>query len=976
MDDGWQSATPASLGQLMKEGRTQRRLAAQDRRKEKAIARANKIEALRQAIGEAQHGQMVRQVMRDLGLDKPDRAWGRTFRIRVPQRNSQRTKKHGRSVIKPSRVRALLPSYKKALLDSRGREAVFLNISYVGRNSKGWRPGIAADHAAYCGRYDALEEPEQQFAEPISNVALTPEECTDFWKAVEPVELGYRANAKVQYRFVGALPHEMSAEQRRLAVRHFCERSFGRYGLGYTAYIHTPDPDGDSRNFHFHVLISQRQCARVGENEWVISEEKFTEIFTPEGLKDIRFNFAAALNRGCNEAGLKRRFTHLSYRERGLDAARTEKLGAARTAAFRKGETVAMAERNRQRITANVAGVRAQFLRGQIALAEFASAEAKRVQNQIARSVMLAKLREQIAAVSMKANRVSQPSRALTQGPHKTGQDSREAPLEVSMSGATDRQIRKIDPTLVAKIKNVAAASSRSGILNDTTGLAQPIPRAAYSHLVAIANTAKHVDELVRLTPFRRLPHVLRARVGLIALRGRNHLSGSSRARKISLGMRGHLHRISTHANIAVRVGSLRQNPRAHRVGLRNVLRTATAMHPLSQRPTASTVARIAMSAISARGSSFHRVYRQQDFASEAAVARHHLQRVADLLKTTSKKATAPTDELRHPLEAKEDWGRNHSRSAPSSTDAERAASDSKTRALDEQAIALSETPRAADANGPRPEGLPSNSIVTRPVVGGTSTSPPAMRAVPDGSDTPTASSSISLGGRPTTASTPAERSPVESPAPGIADHQPRAPDKAAPPVAGEDQRPRSMLLQAAIAAWVDEEFNILPGVSSRTRNQGGRDPNRAYANTAASAELRNVINATDAAFCRSVIPQLCKHVDANAVDEGDEAIIAKLPEGQRNEALNWTSHPLWHLVLQGLRQGGKRHTEAVIDAWHEARDAKGDGHLPLAWHAVRQLKRWPTYIDPGSSAHLAGDAAKHQEMIRRQAALSQNRGW
>ncbi|MGB7406422.1 MAG: MobA/MobL family protein, partial [Pacificimonas sp.] len=61
----------------------------------------------------------------------------------------------------------------------------------------------------------------------------TQEEVETCWRALEAVELADRANAKVQFRIVLALPHELKATERETLVRDFCEDAFGRADLPY-----------------------------------------------------------------------------------------------------------------------------------------------------------------------------------------------------------------------------------------------------------------------------------------------------------------------------------------------------------------------------------------------------------------------------------------------------------------------------------------------------------------------------------------------------------------------------------------------------------------------------------------------------------------------------------------------------------------------------------------------------------------------
>lgn len=465
LSNEWQQATPSLIAPIIRNGRAERRLAVKERRRTAAMQRAAKLALIRADVDEKQHIKDARRVLRELGLDKPDDPWGPYICMRSPALERKRAKKK-RKIIRPSKQLRRLPSYRKPLIDARGRETLYLGIDYLGLKSKGWRSGLAADHTEYCSRWDALEDPETQYLKPISNIAHTMDEAIEFWKAVEPIEKEYRTNAKVQVRFVGSLPAELNAAQRREAVRQFCHDNFGRYGLGYVAFVHLPDPDGDQRNFHFHVLVTQRQCIRIGEFQWAISTEKLTQIFTPEGLYRVRCIFAAALNRQCRKAGSPRRFTHQDYDKRNMDALRTEKLGAVRTKAFRKGENVVMVDRNRDRIKANEAGCKAQKLRRALDLAEAVSRHSQRLKEVTARGACATKIRAQVAAVAQHASQALRHHALLDPTGVAVDRPSEAvAPATSSRAKAvTPRAPAKLRLTLIDVVSRVAVLSLKTAV--------------------------------------------------------------------------------------------------------------------------------------------------------------------------------------------------------------------------------------------------------------------------------------------------------------------------------------------------------------------------------------------------------------------------------------------------------------------------------------------------------------------------------
>lgn len=348
----WVRADATVFRLLLGVNRTARRMMAVERTKDAAHRRVGIVRRLRAARAEREHAAVVRKLNREL-----DEAWGCPIRIR------QDHKPHGpdlgpqqkQRTSKVATARRRLKAYAAPLLDERGRVALYLNIKYVGLKSKGWRPGLSADHVFYIFRPDALEKYADGTSVLLGNMGESVPEIAAAWGAIEAVEQGYRANATVQYRLIWNLPHGLTPEERAELVNEFGERTFGRLGLPWAAAIHVPDAKGDERNFHAHIIFSPRPCERVGEFEWEIAPEKVNGLTDPAGLKVMRALAAAHMNRACRSAGKAERYTHQTYAERGIDADRQKHLGPARMAAHDRGEVVAEVENNARIVEANEA---------------------------------------------------------------------------------------------------------------------------------------------------------------------------------------------------------------------------------------------------------------------------------------------------------------------------------------------------------------------------------------------------------------------------------------------------------------------------------------------------------------------------------------------------------------------------------------------------------------------------------------------
>ena len=87
----------------------------------------------------------------------------------------------------------------------------------------------------------------------------TLDEQVAFWEELERHD---RKNARIQNRIIIELPHEATPEARLAMTKAFCAR-LREMGLPYHAAIHEPGPKNDSRNYHAHVLFSERPAKRM-----------------------------------------------------------------------------------------------------------------------------------------------------------------------------------------------------------------------------------------------------------------------------------------------------------------------------------------------------------------------------------------------------------------------------------------------------------------------------------------------------------------------------------------------------------------------------------------------------------------------------------------------------------------------------------------------------------------------------------------
>lgn len=239
-----------------------------------------------------------------------------------------------------------LPRYNVIVFDSQKRRGVFMRVEYYGAKTS--RPGVALRVGKYIFVGSVLDEAGRPMFE--SNLGLSVEEALCGFDHLEQINRSAQKNAKVIFHTVLALDYRWSKEQQFQAAREWAEECFGKHGLPYAIALHAPDPDGDPRNWHAHVISSYRPMMRVGPNEWEVGEALRTDLDNPQSMQLLRENFARAMTRMSREAGQCERHTALSHAARGLPVEPQIHLGEGRTRRARAGEHVAANEENHSRV--------------------------------------------------------------------------------------------------------------------------------------------------------------------------------------------------------------------------------------------------------------------------------------------------------------------------------------------------------------------------------------------------------------------------------------------------------------------------------------------------------------------------------------------------------------------------------------------------------------------------------------------------
>lgn len=457
-EGGWARLDPVLLAARISDGRDARRREAGARRRRSMQARKAQANLQRAEAEERLHIRQTKKVMREFGLLAPVRAFGPRIRIRAERRApcfSSESSSVARRQAQPVPIVRKPSTRRRAIIDLKGRESVFVKFGYLGLSSPGWAPGKAAAHARYVHEHD-----RQWGLFPLSNMGQSVDEIAACWDAIEAMEQEYRANAKIQLRVIGYLPPDLSFEQMRQVVQAIGEREFGALGLPWSASIHPPKPG--QNNWHFHIDASMRPFERLGENDWVFASEKISGIDDPDGLKQLRGRICGHLNHALFKAGSARRYTHLSYAERGIAGARRQQhLGSKRAAAVARGEPVALAMRNAEQAAVNHAAFEAFVAAAKLEAAGLDLAQAE--------------LDVEAAATRRSVSTLRQT-------------------VEAACSLARMPSLMLISPSVDALRQHVADAQRTERAMADLSGVALPLAKEA----IRTADHAIHLEQLAR----------------------------------------------------------------------------------------------------------------------------------------------------------------------------------------------------------------------------------------------------------------------------------------------------------------------------------------------------------------------------------------------------------------------------------------------------------------------------------------------
>jgi hypothetical protein len=190
---------------------------------------------------------------------------------------------------------------------------------------------------------------------------------SELWNKAELAE--NRKDGRTAREWVLAIPHELVPEDKdkrkdfkqnegaRVAVR-FAKALAERYNVGVDVAIHSPDKEGDNRNWHAHIMTTTRELShtadgiKLGDKTSIeLSNAKRKELglgSTSAEIKELRQEWETIVNIQLEKLGIEERIDHRSLKERGIERQPTIKMGWQASAMERRGMTTDKGDLNRQ----------------------------------------------------------------------------------------------------------------------------------------------------------------------------------------------------------------------------------------------------------------------------------------------------------------------------------------------------------------------------------------------------------------------------------------------------------------------------------------------------------------------------------------------------------------------------------------------------------------------------------------------------
>jgi hypothetical protein len=270
-----------------------------------------------------------------------------------------------------------------------------------------------------------------------------------------------KGNAIVAREIQLSLPHELDAVQRREVTTQFAQQMADRYGVAVDTCLHSPNKEGDQRNFHAHLMLCTRPFD--AEQETGLSKNTVRE-FDPIACQKAggenhvtqwRETWSEMLNRALERANVRDsdgaavEVDHRSYKAREMDLEPQLKEGPAATAKKRRGEETDRSQVNSEIKDRNAARMDAEELRRR---------QAQQITERGAREMGLKEKQEapnpkQRQAKDMIAEQIAQEIAA-------SNDNAPEKPRYLQQQGETELQFEK----RVARLEAARARREENGV--------------------------------------------------------------------------------------------------------------------------------------------------------------------------------------------------------------------------------------------------------------------------------------------------------------------------------------------------------------------------------------------------------------------------------------------------------------------------------------------------------------------------------
>ena len=147
----------------------------------------------------------------------------------------------------------------------------------------------------------------------------------ELWRRLEAREDNStrRVDAVLAHNIDIALPHELTLEQNIFLARDYVREQFIRKGYAVDWSIHAPDPRGDDRNIHLHILVPLRKIAADSFG----NKDRYTKQLLSQKVAGLRRSWATLANCHLKRYGHKAQIDERSLRAQGSKRAPTRHKG-------------------------------------------------------------------------------------------------------------------------------------------------------------------------------------------------------------------------------------------------------------------------------------------------------------------------------------------------------------------------------------------------------------------------------------------------------------------------------------------------------------------------------------------------------------------------------------------------------------------------------------------------------------------------